>query len=85
MLIDYNIVTDLMNALPGNSSVNAVQHVTIEEAVVSVDPTDSPTDWLDSHHVICVYCRPMSVPRVCTSKSGRIRSGHLRVSYKLEE
>jgi hypothetical protein len=27
------IVTDLMNALPGNSSVNTVQHATIEEAV----------------------------------------------------
>jgi hypothetical protein len=31
----YNIytVTDLINALPGNSSVNTVQHATIEEAV----------------------------------------------------
>jgi hypothetical protein len=30
------IVTDLMNALPGNSSVNAVLYATIEEAVFSV-------------------------------------------------
>jgi hypothetical protein len=32
------------------------------EAVFSVDPTDAPTDWLDSDHVICVYYRSMSVP-----------------------
>jgi hypothetical protein len=30
------IVTDLINALPGNSSVNTVQHATIDEAVFSV-------------------------------------------------
>jgi hypothetical protein len=39
-----NIVTDLINALPGNSYVNMVQHATIEEAVFSVDPTDAPID-----------------------------------------
>jgi hypothetical protein len=38
------IVTDLSNALPGNSSVNTVQHATIEEAVFSVDPIDAPID-----------------------------------------
>jgi hypothetical protein len=30
--IPKNIVTDLINALPGNSSVNMVQHATIDEA-----------------------------------------------------
>jgi hypothetical protein len=40
----YNIVKDLINALPGNSSVNTVQHVTIEEAAFSVDPTKAPID-----------------------------------------
>jgi hypothetical protein len=30
--INYCIVTDLLNTLPGNSSVNTVQHTTIEEA-----------------------------------------------------
>jgi hypothetical protein len=50
------IVLDLVNALPGNSSVNTVQHAVIEEAVLSVDPTDAPIDWLDSDHVICVSC-----------------------------
>jgi hypothetical protein len=54
--IIYN-VTDLINALPGNSSVNTVQHATTEEAVFSADPTDAPIDWLDRDHVICVYCR----------------------------
>jgi hypothetical protein len=68
------IVTDLIKALPGNSSVNTDQYATIEEAVFSVDPTDVPIDWLDSDHVICVYCRTVSVPR------DRIRSGQLRVS-----
>jgi hypothetical protein len=62
--IFINTVTDLINALPGNSFVNTVQHATIEEAVFSVDPTDAPIDWLDSDHVICVYYRSMSVPRL---------------------
>jgi hypothetical protein len=31
-----NIVTDLVNALPGNKSVNTVQHATIDEAVFSM-------------------------------------------------
>jgi hypothetical protein len=31
-----NIVKDLINALPGNSSVNTVQHATIDEAVFSM-------------------------------------------------
>jgi hypothetical protein len=42
-----------MNALPGNRSVNTVEHATIEEAVFSVDPTDKPIDWLDRDHVMC--------------------------------
>jgi hypothetical protein len=62
-------VTDLINALPGNSSVNKVQHATNEKAVFSVDPTDAPTDWLDSDHVICAYCRAMSVPRLYNESS----------------
>jgi hypothetical protein len=43
---------DLINVLPGNSSVNTVQHATIEEAVFSVDPTDMPMDLLDSNHAM---------------------------------
>jgi hypothetical protein len=79
---NLNIVTDLINALPGNSSVNTVQHATIDEAVFSVsavtsqnsgyrsrdvfsvDPTDVPINWLDSDHLIYVYCRSISVPRL---------------------
>jgi hypothetical protein len=60
-----NIVTDLINSLLGNRSLNTVQHATIEEGVFSVDPTDAPIDWLESGHVICVYCRSLSVPRLC--------------------
>jgi hypothetical protein len=48
----HYIVTDLINALPGNISVNTVQHATIKEAMFSVDPTDAPIDWLDSDEVI---------------------------------
>jgi hypothetical protein len=55
---------DLIKALPGNGSVNTVQQATIEEVVFSVDPTDMPIHWLDSDHVICVYCRFMSIPRL---------------------
>jgi hypothetical protein len=61
---NINIATDLINALPGNSSVNTVQHAGIEEAGFSVDPTDAPIGRLDSHHVICVYCSSMSVPHL---------------------
>jgi hypothetical protein len=50
--IQYNIVMDLIYALPGNSSVNMVQRATLEEAVFSVDPTDVPIGWLHSDHVI---------------------------------
>jgi hypothetical protein len=60
----YHIVTDLINVLPGNSSVNMVQHATIEEVAFSVDVTNTPIDWLDSDHMICVYSRSMSVPRL---------------------
>jgi hypothetical protein len=49
-----NVATDLINALPGKSSVNTAQHATIEEAVFSVNQTNEPIDWLDSDHVICL-------------------------------
>jgi hypothetical protein len=55
-------VTNLMNVLPGNSSINTVQHTTIEEAELSVGSTDAPIDWLDSDHVVYIYCKSMSVP-----------------------
>jgi hypothetical protein len=38
------IVTDLINALPSNNSVNTVQHARVEEAVFSVDSTNAPID-----------------------------------------
>jgi hypothetical protein len=62
---DRNIVTDLMNAMPGNSSVKMVQYATIKEAELSVDMTDAPIEWLVNDHVICICCRSMSVPRLC--------------------
>jgi hypothetical protein len=52
----------LINAFPGNSSVNRVQHPAIEEAVFSADPTDIAIDCMESDHVICVYCTSISVP-----------------------
>jgi hypothetical protein len=36
ILICLRIVTDLINALPGNSSVNTVQHATIDKAMFSI-------------------------------------------------
>jgi hypothetical protein len=62
LIHDLNTVTDLINALPGNSSINTVQHATIEEALFFVDLTDAPVEWPDSEQVICVYCSSMSVP-----------------------
>jgi hypothetical protein len=35
------IITDLMNALPGNSSVNTVQQATIDEALFSISSAPS--------------------------------------------
>jgi hypothetical protein len=35
------IATDMINALPGNSSVNTVQHATIDEAVFSMPSAPS--------------------------------------------
>jgi hypothetical protein len=45
---------DLVNALPGNSSVNTVQHATIDEPVFSVGLTDAAIDWLGSDHMMCL-------------------------------
>jgi hypothetical protein len=47
-----NILTDLINVLPDNSTVNIVQYAAIEEAVFSADPTDDPIDELDNDYVI---------------------------------
>jgi hypothetical protein len=60
------IVTDSITSLPGNSSVNTVQHgkIRVDEAAFSADPTEAPIDSLDSDHVIYVYCSSMSVPRL---------------------
>jgi hypothetical protein len=44
-LQDHNIVMDLINALPGNSSVNTVQHATIEADVFSVSAVMSHSGW----------------------------------------
>jgi hypothetical protein len=55
-------VTDIINKLPGNSSVNTAQYATIQKAMSSVEPTDAPTGFPDSGHVIYVYCNSMSVP-----------------------
>jgi hypothetical protein len=42
---DDCFVTDLINALPGNSSVNTVQHATTQEAVFSVSAVTSQ-QWI---------------------------------------
>jgi hypothetical protein len=41
LFIDLHTVTDLINALPGNSSVNTAQHATIDEAVFSMSSAPS--------------------------------------------
>jgi hypothetical protein len=50
----HNIVTDLINALPGNSSANTVQHATIEEAVFSVSAVTSRSGGWWSHDMFPV-------------------------------
>jgi hypothetical protein len=41
MVKDEDTVTDSINALPGNSSVNTVHHATIDEAVFSMSSAPS--------------------------------------------
>jgi hypothetical protein len=40
----FFILKDLINALPGNSSVNTVQHAAIEKVVFSINPIEAPID-----------------------------------------
>jgi hypothetical protein len=61
---------DLINALSGKSSVNTVRHTIIENAVFSVDSTDTPIDWLDNDHVTSVYYSSMSVLRLYNILTG---------------
>jgi hypothetical protein len=47
LYLNMYIVTDLNNALPGNSSVYTAQHATIEKPVSYVDLTDASIDsWI---------------------------------------
>jgi hypothetical protein len=84
--IRKRILTDLVNALPGNCSVNSVQHATIVEAVFSVDPTDALIYRLNSDHVTCVYSISMSVPRLYNESSELLSSERIgtrnREEYK---
>jgi hypothetical protein len=41
-ITEYCIVMDLINALPGNSSINTVRHTTLDEAVFSMSPAPRP-------------------------------------------
>lgn len=61
---DFLYCNGFDQCVANNSSVNEVQHTTIEEAVFTVDPTDTPVDWMYSDHMICVYCSSMSGPRL---------------------
>jgi hypothetical protein len=47
MLYSLDTVTDLINALPGNSSVNMVHHTTIDEAVFSMSSAPCPVRVTD--------------------------------------
>jgi hypothetical protein len=54
--------------------------------VFSVDPTDAQIDWLDSDHVIYVYCRSMSLPWLYKRTTDFVQGNYeLRVSRKLEK
>jgi hypothetical protein len=53
-------VTDLINVLPGNSSVNTVQHATIVEAVFPVSAVTSRNSEWWSRDIYFLWC--VSVP-----------------------
>jgi hypothetical protein len=72
---DYgSIPTDLIKALPGNSSVNTAQFATVEEAVFSVDPTNTPIHWLDSDHVTYVSCDASPFPGYISMSPGGFKA-----------
>jgi hypothetical protein len=50
-LLQVNIVTDLINSLPDNSSVNTIQQATIQEAVFSVSAVTSRSGGWWSRHM----------------------------------
>jgi hypothetical protein len=57
----FNIVTDLVKALLGNSSVNTAQHSTIDEAVFSMSSAPRPVLVTDQQtrsltRDICFLC-----------------------------
>jgi hypothetical protein len=56
----YNIVTDLINALPDNSSINMAQHATIEEAVFSVSAVTSHSGGWWSCDTCFLWCVSVS-------------------------
>jgi hypothetical protein len=69
---NIDTVTNLMNALPGNSSVNTVQHATVDEAVLSTSSAPRPvlvTDqWTRSlTRDTCFLCglRHAKIERLC--------------------
>jgi hypothetical protein len=53
-----NIVTDLINVLPGDTSVNTVQHATIDEAVFSMSSAPRPVLLRDksTRSLTCGMC-----------------------------
>jgi hypothetical protein len=55
------------------SAVTSQQWIVMTWNVCSLDPTDAPTGWLDSDHVIYGCYRSMSVPRLCRSSSYKLR------------
>jgi hypothetical protein len=55
------------------SAVTSQQWIVITLHVFSIDPTDAPLNWLDNGHVIYVYYRSMSVPRLYKSSSYKLR------------
>jgi hypothetical protein len=70
--------TDLINAVPGNSSVNTVQHATIDEAVVSMSSaprpvlvTDQWTRNLTRDTVFSVGSVPMNYKSFQNNREGR--------------
>jgi hypothetical protein len=65
-IFSVRTVTDLINALPGNSSLNTVQHARVNEAEFSMSSAPCPvllTDKL-TRNVTLVFCA-CSVPRRC--------------------
>jgi hypothetical protein len=86
MTRQYYIVTDLLNELLGNDSVNTSQYATIGGAFsmrsVAIAAASGPVDWLDSAHVGTPTDAHATLAEACFLCVGSVKSGYKRDRFR---